>query len=187
MITSRPLSTISYNSPNYLMHTLKYLIDSHRIDDYRVILHFPEESTKKEHYHLLIYPSKRIDSSYLDSIFTEPDPQNPDLPLKCLPWRTSDPLNWLLYVLHDSDYLASHLSTSAGDGKIEYGLWDLVCFCREYLEADYMRAYSVRTSTSQKALQLALNGYSYAEILATVPNINPSSLLAIVNGVARGR
>ena len=111
MTTSKPISSISYNTPNFLMKQVYFLRDSSRIDDFRIILHSKEEAFKKDHFHLLLYPSRRLDTSMLDSLFKEPDPQNPDYPLSCLPWRSSEPLNWLLYVLHDEDYLISHPQT----------------------------------------------------------------------------
>lgn len=182
--TSKPIGTISYNTPNFLMKTIYYLRDNGFIDDYRIILHYGEEENKKDHFHLLLYPARRLDPARIQKLFDEPDFQNPDKPLSVLPFRYSEPLNWLLYALHDREYLSTHQKQSGGDGKIEYDISEVVAGCREYLEQDFHRAYAVRTSPIQAAFRLALQGYSFVEILAEVPNINPSALRSLLAGVA---
>lgn len=181
--TSRPIGTISYNTPNFLMKTIYNLRDNGYIDDYRIAFHYAEEENKKEHFHVLLYPSRRLDPSQVQRMFLEPDPNNPDNPLGCRPFRYSEPLNWLMYVLHDPEYLRTHQKDGSGDGKIEYDISEIVAGCREYLEQDYHRAYAVRTSPNQRALQLALAGYSFTEIMVEVPTVNPSALRAILQGV----
>lgn len=107
MNTVKPIGTISYNTPNYLANLLDSLWRDGILDDYRAIFHYAESEGKKDHFHLNLFPASRIDTTELRKRFEEPDPFN-KLPLSCEPFRYSEPLNWLLYVLHDQDYLLSH-------------------------------------------------------------------------------
>lgn len=104
--SSQPLTTVSYNTDEYLKSTLQFLIDEKIISDYMYINHFGEGSAK-DHKHLLVIPTKSIDINKLRSTFEEPDPTS-EIPLGVMPWQTTQPSNfkdWLQYVLHDEDYL----------------------------------------------------------------------------------
>lgn len=107
MRTSKPISTISYNSERFLREKLNELIRNHKISDYMFIPHVPEEDEKKEHIHLWIKPNTLVDTMDIQAFFHEFDPLHPDKPLKCIDFRTSDPDEWILYSQHFGPYLAS--------------------------------------------------------------------------------
>ena len=105
MNTSKPISTISYNSENFLLS---------RLCEYGKLLSFwaairhtgeDDEGGAKDHWHIYAEPSKRFQTDSLH--FSEPDPLHPDKPLRCMSWRSSAFADWYLYVLHDPSYLCS--------------------------------------------------------------------------------
>lgn len=108
MVTTKPFSTISYNSIEFLRSVLSTLASAHKIEFWAFIHHMPEddEGGKKEHIHVYIEPSKRIDTSLLRDEFDELDPNNLEKPLGVLPFRSSKFQDWYMYALHDREYLA---------------------------------------------------------------------------------
>lgn len=108
MRTSKPISTISYNSLEFLTQKLEELINNHRICDYMFITHKAEQDEKKDHIHLWIKPNTLLDTMDLQNFLTELDLKNPTKPLKCIDFRlTHDTDEWVLYVQHYAPYLAS--------------------------------------------------------------------------------
>lgn len=105
MKTTKPLSTISYNSFNWLTGTLDRLIENGIIRFYALICHKPEEDENKAHYHVYVEPAKQVDDNWLQGQFVEPVAG--DKPLKSLPFNKSKFVDWYWYGLHDSAYLAS--------------------------------------------------------------------------------
>ena len=108
MNTSKSISTISYNSEDFLLLKLKELYNNRMISDYMYILHSPEDDELKFHIHLWIQPNKKIDTVELQEMFKEVDPNNPK-PLGCIDFRKSDIDNWILYNQHFRPYLVSKL------------------------------------------------------------------------------
>lgn len=186
--TSKPCSTISYNTESFLKDRLSLLLENGSIDDYRYIYHFGEGVTpsgdpKKNHFHLILFPSCRLDLNKLIPFFNEPDLLHPDKPLTVIPFRHSEPLHWIRYVLHDPDYLASHSDKADGDGKIVYPDSKIVYHCEELFQQDLVCSNAIRTNCNQKALSLALRGESFSRILCEVPRINPVALSSIIHFV----
>lgn len=107
MRTSKPISTISYNSVEFLRMQLNQLIQSHRISDYMFIQHQAEKDEAKDHIHLWIKPNTLLDTMDLQKHFTELVPENPKKPLKCIDFRASQVDDWILYNQHYEPYLAS--------------------------------------------------------------------------------
>lgn len=107
MLTSKLFSTISYNSKDFLVRKLDEMICAHIIDFYIFIEHFPEEDEKKNHKHLLIVPSSRVDTCVFVEKLREPDPLCPNNPLGCIRCVSSKFVDWYLYSIHDPDYLLS--------------------------------------------------------------------------------
>lgn len=109
MRTTKPISTISFNTPDYLRLKLDELTKAKIISVWHFIAHLPEddEGGKKEHIHLYIEPSKLIQTDDLAEYFLEFDPQKPDKPRKCLLFRTSKFGDWYMYATHDKAYLAA--------------------------------------------------------------------------------
>lgn len=110
MLTSKPISTISYNTESYLLDTLNRLTKSNIICEWYYIKHDGEFSPydnvrEKDHIHLYMNPSKRIDTEELRKEFYEVDKTNPK-PLGILPCNASKVDDWFLYAIHDATYLA---------------------------------------------------------------------------------
>lgn len=104
MKTRRPISTISYNTDNYLEVMLNYMIDHGEINFWTYINHVPDEEVRKAHKHLYIMPDKQVDTSNIIALSCEFDLINP-LPLQCKPFRYSKWDDWYLYSKHDKYYL----------------------------------------------------------------------------------
>lgn len=108
MRTVKPISTISYNTDEFLIHNLNQLIRERVIVFWAFINHFPEEDERKGHKHVWLLPSGLVDTFSLQDRLQEPDIMNPDKPpLGCMEFQSSKFVHWYLYVLHDRDYLAS--------------------------------------------------------------------------------
>lgn len=109
MRTSKPISTISFNSVSFLTLKLKELKEAGRLSFWCFVQHLPEddEGGKKEHCHVYIEPSKMLQTDDLKKELLEPDPSNPDKPLGCLSFYSSKFGPWYLYGLHDNRYLSS--------------------------------------------------------------------------------
>lgn len=113
MKTEMPVSTISYNTPEFLKATCDSLVKSGIIDWYAFIKHKgeldPFDSVRdKDHIHLLIRPLKAVEMSSLLRYFLELDPERPSEPLGCVRFdRCKSVGHWVLYSLHYSPYLDS--------------------------------------------------------------------------------
>lgn len=107
MRTSKPISTISYNSLEFLVMKLEELVDNHKISDYMFIKHFAEEDESKDHTHLWIMPNTLLDTMDLQNHFKELDLIHPNKPLGCIDFRSSDCDEWILYSQHFEPYLRS--------------------------------------------------------------------------------
>jgi hypothetical protein len=107
--TTKPIATISFNTPNYLRLKLDELTKAKIISVWHFINHLPEddEAGKKYHIHLYIEPSKLLQTDDLAEYFSEFDPEKPDKPKKCLPFRISKFGDWYMYSIHDKAYLAA--------------------------------------------------------------------------------
>ena len=110
MKTKLPISTISYNTPEYLELKLRELQRGKIISEWHFVEHQPEddEGGKKLHIHLWLQPAKSLQTEDLIEELLQPDPEKPDKPRKCLPFRISKTFgDWYLYAIHDRAYLAS--------------------------------------------------------------------------------
>lgn len=108
MRTTKPISTISYNTPAFLRLKLDELRKAKKITFWAYILHKPEKDEGKAHAHVYIEPAKMIQTADLEDFFLEPDLQHPEKkPLKVLDFHGSKFDDWYLYGLHDTSYLAS--------------------------------------------------------------------------------
>lgn len=108
MITRSNISTISYNTDDFLTFKLNDMIKNHCIEFWAFINHIPEKDERKAHKHLFIIPSGTVDTFALSDILEEIDFTNPSMPpLGTIFWKHSKFVDWYLYALHDIDYLAS--------------------------------------------------------------------------------
>lgn len=156
MQTCKPISTISYNTEPFLKSVLDNLINKHIIDYYMYIPHIGEldfeGKEESDHIHLFIVPNHRVNTAQLGEFFIEPDPPNV-LPLKCITWNTSTSNDWILYCLHDKNYLFSKMESR----QIQYKYDDLRSSDSQDLRRRYRMAY--QSSGYAKACNL----YQYAK------------------------
>lgn len=109
MRTTKPISTIAFNTPSFLEVKLNELLKSGRISFWAFIQHKPEddEGGRKYHCHVFVEPSKMLQTDDLRAELREFDPEHPDKPLGTITWNSSKFDPWYLYALHDKRYLAS--------------------------------------------------------------------------------
>lgn len=107
MRTSKPFSTISYNTADFLNLRLGELVQRRQIDFFAWVHHYAEEDETKEHKHLYIVPNGRVDTDQILDFLLEHDPKHPDKPFNCIRPHSSKFADWYLYALHDATYLAS--------------------------------------------------------------------------------
>lgn len=122
MKTSKPISTISYNSPDFLRNKINEWKSKGFIEYGMWIKHLPDEDNKKIHYHVFLKPAKLIQTMELEAdsceipmgTFSEvsPSADTTDIsatvvkPLKMISFRMSKEDDWILYGIHDKTYLA---------------------------------------------------------------------------------
>lgn len=108
MKTTKPISTISYNSENFLTLKLNELENAKLVSFWAFIKHQGEddEGGLKDHIHVYIEPASSVQTVNLEEVFKEFDPNHPDKPLGCISFRSSKFDDWYLYSVHDTPYLA---------------------------------------------------------------------------------
>lgn len=153
MQTSKPISTISYNSQEYLIARLEELIQAHTISDYMFINHFAEADEKKNHIHLYIEPNKKIDTMSLQEFFNEFDASNPDKPFKCINFKSSKVDDWILYVEHFAPYLA----TKGESREFHYTKDDFVYYDGDTFDDLYHHAHYGSEWAHRNQILLALS------------------------------
>ena len=108
MKTSKPFSTISYNSPEFLIVKLNDLVERRVIAFFAFVKHFKEADEKKDHIHLIVFPNGQYQTDALKDYLAEPDFSDfSKKPLGIMPCQASKWSDWFLYCSHDTAYLAS--------------------------------------------------------------------------------
>lgn len=138
MATQQPIATISYNSEKFLKAKLDEWFESHLIQAYQYIFHVGEEGDKN-HFHVRIEPNKRLDKMDLFYQLKEIDPNN-EKPLGCRPWRPSKEEPWILYAIHDKDFLDFKYGGGEKSEKKPYKIDDVKCSDLYDLETMLIRA-----------------------------------------------
>lgn len=105
MQTRKPISTISYNTDEFLNGKLREWKNSGLISYAMYINHEPDVDDKKPHKHVYIVPSRQIQTDDLEKDSCEIDKNKPDKPLKFMLMRSSKESDWILYGIHDRIYL----------------------------------------------------------------------------------
>lgn len=143
-----------------MLSVLKKSLDQGEIFFYAVIRHAPEEDTKKEHFHFFVSPSKPLDFISFRRRFIEPC--DDEKPLNCLPFQTSKLSDWILYALHDIQYL-----NKKGLLRINhYSLENFFTNDEEYLLQSYNDAKeAISDSRMNLFLAAVRRGSSFGEIL----------------------
>lgn len=138
MATQKPISTISYNTEIFLREKLENWITNHIIQAYQYIWHKGEDGDK-DHIHLRIEPNKKLDPMDLLEELKEYK-FNQDKPLGCRPFRPSKEEDWILYAVHDSDYLRIKYNNGEKGEKIPYSWKDIKVNEMYDMEIAYIRA-----------------------------------------------
>lgn len=161
MLTSKPISTISYNSAEYLASVLNRLEKSHIITKWYFIHHKGETDIngekEKDHKHVYLCPNRRVDTEELRDLFKEIDANNPK-PLGVLPFESSKIDDWLLYAIHDIKYLDSKGMTR----EYAYPISDIVACDDEQLKRDFKHALDVSNSAVKKRRVISELGIAQA-------------------------
>lgn len=150
MKTRRLISTITYNTDMWLGANMPRWVQQGICDWAHWIRHEPEADEKKSHVHLLVQPSKAVDTSELIKLTYELDTQNEGKLLCCQPWRFSKLSDWLLYGLHDAGYLASKGQVRG----FHYRLSDVCSTCPELVQDQYreidLRSYGLGSVLAER-------------------------------------
>lgn len=168
MNTSKPISTISFNSREFLQNRLSDLVHSGKLSFWAAVEHFGEddEAGKKNHFHVYAEPSKRLQTDVLRACLIEPVPDT-DKPLAALPWRSSKFCDWFLYSSHNKQYL-----TSKGlERKYHYDFDSFFSSDADYLLCLTREINRLDVSPYADMLSAVQNGVSWSEFFArgTVP------------------
>ena len=108
MKTSKPFSTISYNSPEFLIVKLNDLVERRVIAFFAFVKHFKEADEKRDHIHMIVFPNGQYQTDALKDYLAEHDFSDlSKKPLGIMPCQASKWADWFLYCSHDSAYLAS--------------------------------------------------------------------------------
>lgn len=158
-----PMSTISYNTEQFLIRELNKLIDERVIEFYAFIYHFPEADEKKGHRHLYIIPSTLVDSFTLNVRLSQVDVDNPDKPpLGCINWKHSKFGDWYLYALHDKDYLA----TMCEERKFHYSKDEFVVSDWDYFNELIHTSDLVKYKSFAKFREMVSSGVNFRELFS---------------------
>ena len=131
MKTRKPISSISYNSTDFLKLKLEELRKAKIISVWFFIEHQPEEDEKKVHKHLYILPAKTIQTDDIVDELIEPQFEDLQKPLKTLHFRACNSFaDWYLYSIHDKSYLLR----KGEKRKYSYIPDDFVCSDRDELD-----------------------------------------------------
>lgn len=162
MRTSKPISTISYNTPTFLRSKIEYWKSVGLIEFGMWIEHQPEEDEKKAHCHVFLKPAKLIQTMDLEIDSQEIDPLQPDKPLKMVSFRVSKEDDWLLYAIHEKQYLMEKGLTR----QFSYSLNDIQSTCPDTLKDIISHLSDNRKGRLEyRLIQCLEQGMSWQEIV----------------------
>lgn len=177
MKTTKPISTISYNSLPFLIHKLDDLVKTEILSFWCVIEHQAEEDEKKDHCHVYMEPAKPVETTWLKKQFIELDNEHPETPLGVLPINKSKFVDWYWYGLHDKAYLASKNQSR----KHHYDPSQMLTSDPECL-AEYVRQNPNPKAELLKVMEMIMQGYSALQI-AIQMNVPTRNLAYFMQGI----
>ena len=162
MKTSKPFSTISYNTADFLSVKLNDLVNRRKIAFWAYVEHLPEEDEKKAHKHLYIVPNGQINTDeVLLDILVEYDHTHPEKPLGCVGVKSSKFYDWYMYAIHDIDYLASKGQCR----KFHYGFDKVACSDTDYLNEEIHQMDMSKLSKVKALNEAVRDGVPFEELL----------------------
>lgn len=167
MATSKPISSISYNTEKFLKAKLDDLRESGIIVFWAYIHHngeerLEDEAAGKDHWHLLMIPNKCIDLVGIGKEFIEFFPNDPQKPLRCMPFRTSKTDDWILYAIHDPDYILFHCLSKT----YIYDVTDFKTSDKEFLHQLWVEAkQSLQNNPAVKIRKKAREGVTFSALV----------------------
>lgn len=161
MRTSKPFSTISYNSQDFLQQTLSDLVKRRKIAFFAFVEHLPEEDEKKAHKHVFIVPNGLVDTDQVIDTLKEIDLANPLKPLGCIPPNSSKFDDWYLYSLHDAPYLAS----KGQSRKYHYALQDFHVSDEDYMTHQIHSIDYSRYQRFQRLVEAVDDGETFPDLV----------------------
>lgn len=171
MNTSRLISTISYNTPAFLSGKLRDLVRQGIIEYAHWIEHKAEEDEKKDHFHLILKPNKRINTGALQNEFKEPV-AGEEKPRGVLPFNNSKMADWILYAVHDAAYL---VRKNKQQRKFSYQREDIKTTEPDLLDEDWKEAHEGEDTRLKQVIDLAQKGIDWRAVLQL--NIIPTNQL----------
>ena len=162
MRTSKPFSTISYNTDAFLVVKLNDLVRRGVLDFWVYVEHLPEDDEKKKHKHVYLVPSKLVDTTQIDEFMKEIDVTNADgLPLGCIMFKSSNFSDWFMYAQHDIDYLMS----KGQSRRFGYALNEFKTSSEDYFTELRHEIDFRRTKPMQRLIEAAESGYTFADVV----------------------
>lgn len=180
MRTSKPISTISYNSDDFLQAKIEYWKKIGLIEFGMWIRHEPEEDEKKSHCHVYLKPAKLIQTMDLEEDSRELDPtwkpkdsykdekdrleHEKKMFLKMITFRTSKEDDWLLYAIHEPSFLAEKGLTR----EYTYGIDEVLNTCQDTLNDIVSRLSDNRKGRLEyRLVQCINNGMNWQQIVSS--------------------
>lgn len=169
MATQKPISTISYNTESFLKEKLETWLNAHIIQAYQYICHKGEDGDK-DHIHLRLEPNKKLDPMDLMDSLREYQAGN-DKPLGCRPFRPSKEEDWILYAVHDEQYLKLKYGGGEKGEKLPYKWQDIKVPEYYDMEIAYIRAKSYLEHTSVNMATRLQNGENPLDLVLQGENV----------------
>lgn len=158
MNTTKPFSTISYNSKIFLRSKLNELLENKIINEWYFIHHKGEtdwftNEREKDHFHVYMSPCHKVDCDALRELFQEIDPTC-DKPLGCMPFQPSKIDDWIMYGIHDEHYL----NTKGEVKEFSYSWKDIVGYDDEAIKRAVKHASAWAYKEVRKRERVASTG-----------------------------
>lgn len=169
MATQKPISTISYNTEAFLKEKLEAWLSAHIIQAFQYIKHKGEDGDK-DHIHVRIEPNKKLDPMDLQEALREYQQGN-DKPLGCRPFRPSKEEDWILYAVHDEQYLKLKYGGGEKGEKIPYKWQDIQVPEYYDIEVAFIRAKAHLEHTSVNMATRLQNGDNPLELIMQGENV----------------
>lgn len=169
MATQKPISSISYNTLPFLKEKLDTWVSAHIIMAYQLIPHKGEDGDK-DHIHFRIEPNKKLDPMDLMDQLKEYQLGN-DKPLGVRPFRPSKEEDWILYAVHDEQYLKTKYRGGEKGEKLPYKWQDIVVSDGYDMEIAFIRAKSYLEHTSVNMATKLQNGENALNLILQGENV----------------